>query len=124
MKILHVIPFFTPALGGSIIVLGYLAKELAKLGHQVTIITTDYRFDREYAKSIEETGVKFLQFKSIFNIGLFIYTPTIKTWIKNNLQHFDVVHLHNYRSYQNNVAAQYAIKYRVLSLIHISEPTR
>lgn len=113
MRILHVIPFFTPALGGSIIVLGFLSKELAKNGHHVTIITTDYRFDLEYAKSIEEAGVKVLPFRSSFNIGLFIYSPTMKTWIENNLQHFDVVHLHNYRSYQNNVAAQYAMKYRV-----------
>lgn len=113
MRILHVIPFFTPALGGSIIVLGFLSKELAKNGHQVTIITADYRFDRKYAKSIEEAGVKVLQFRCTFNIGLFVYTPTMKTWIKNNLQNFDVVHLHNYRSYQNNVVAQYAMKYRV-----------
>jgi glycosyltransferase involved in cell wall biosynthesis len=108
MRILHVIPFFTPALGGPVIVLEHLAKELARRGHQITILTTDYRFDQSYAKLVEAAGVTVLPFHCVFNVGLLLYSPAIKRWMKTHLQRFDIIHLHDYRSYQNNVAARFA----------------
>jgi len=108
MKILQVIPFFTPARGGSVTVSYYLSKELSKSGHEVTIITTDFEFDEEYAKSIE--GVNVISFKCIANHGLFLYSPSMKKWLRDNINNFDVVHLHNFRSYQNNVVYKYAKK--------------
>lgn len=111
MKILQVIPFFTPARGGSVTVSYYLSKELSKSGHEVTIITTDFEFDEEYVKSIE--GVNVISFKCIANHGLFLYSPSMKKWLRDNINNFDVVHLHNFRSYQNNVVYKYAKKYRI-----------
>ena len=58
MKILQVIPFFTPARGGSVMVPYKLSKELSKRGHDVTLITTDFEFDEEYAKTLEKEGVR------------------------------------------------------------------
>jgi glycosyltransferase involved in cell wall biosynthesis len=108
MKILHVIPFFTPALGGSVAVAYYLSHWLAKEGHEVTIITTDYMYDPGYAQSLE--NVEVIPFKNFFNIGLFIYSPELKTWLKQNLEKFDIIHMHGYRSYQNTIVSQHAAK--------------
>jgi glycogen synthase len=46
MKILQVIPFFSPKFGGSLTVAYNLSKELAKRNHEVTIITTYFEFDQ------------------------------------------------------------------------------
>jgi len=113
MKILQVIPFFTPARGGSVTVSYYLSKELSKRGHEVTIITTDFEFDETYAKTLEEVGVKVISFRCIANIKLFLISPSMKKWLKSNIKNFDVIHMHNFRSYQNNVVYKYAKKYRI-----------
>lgn len=113
MKILHVIPFFSPKFGGSVTVPYQLSKELAKKGNNVTIITSDYGFDLKYAKEIEEFDVKVIPFRTIVNFGLFIYTPSMKSWLCENIRNFDIVHMHNFRSYQNNLTADFAIQNRI-----------
>jgi glycosyltransferase involved in cell wall biosynthesis len=111
MKIMQVIPFFTPNRGGSVVVPYNLSKELAKKGHQVTVITTDFELDIEYAQSIE--NVEVLPFECAVRLGLFLYSPKLKGWLKNNIKDFDIIHLHNFRSYQNNIVYKYAVKYGV-----------
>ena len=113
MKILHVIPYFTPKRGGDVNVCYNLSKHLAKRGHEVTIITTDFEFDEEYAKSLEEAGVEVVPFHCIVNIKLFLISPSMRKWLRDNIQNFDVVHLHNFRSYQNNIIYNYTKKYSI-----------
>ncbi len=110
MKILQVIPFFSPKFGGSVTVPFELSKELAKRGHQITLITTDFRFDQEYAGLLEVYGIKVIKFPCILNFGLFLYSPRINQWLKKNITQFDVIHLHNFRSYQNSCVVNQAIK--------------
>lgn len=113
MKILQVVPFFTPARGGSVVVVYYLSEELSKRGHEVTIITTDFEFDEEYAKAIEKKGVKVIVFKCVANIGLFLLSPGMKKWLIEEIKEFDIVHLHNLRSYQNVIIHRHAEKYGI-----------
>ena len=113
MKILHVIPFFSPKFGGSVTVPYELSKELAKRNHEVTIITSDFGFDSQYARTIHDAGVEVIPFHCRANIGLFLYTPSIKIWLKKNLKEFDIIHLHNYRSFQNIVVRSFAMKYGI-----------
>lgn len=67
MKILQLIPYFTPKRGGDVNVCYNLSKQLAKGGRDVTIITTDFEFDEIYAKSLEFLGIKVLSFHCIAN---------------------------------------------------------
>jgi len=113
MKILQVVPFFTPARGGSVVVAYYLSEELSRRGCEVTIITTDFEFDEEYAKAIEKKGVKVITFKCVANIGLFLFSPGMKKWLKKEIKEFDIIHLHNFRSYQNVVIHRYAKEYGI-----------
>lgn len=113
MKILQVIPFFSPKFGGSVIVPYELSKELAKRNHEVTIITSDFGFDSQYAKTIHDAGVEVIPFHCIANFGQFFYTPSIKKWLEKNLKVFDIIHLHNFRSYQNVVIRSFAVKYGI-----------
>ena len=111
MKILQVIPFFTPARGGSVIASYNLSKHLAERGHEVTIFTTDFELDEEYAKSLD--GVRVVTFHCIANIGLMLISPGMKKLLKKEINNFDAIHMHNFRSYQNVVAHHYAKKYNI-----------
>jgi glycosyltransferase involved in cell wall biosynthesis len=117
MKILHVISVLSPKFGGLVSALYQLSKELAKKGHEVTIVTSDYRIDTNFAKNIEEYGIKVISFRTVVNFGLFIYTPSIKFWLKNNIKSFDVIHLHEFRSYQNIEVHNFAIKFGIPYII-------
>lgn len=109
LKIMQVIQFFSPKMGGSVGNVYGLSKTLAKMGHEVTICTSDYAFDNEYAKELP--GVRIEKFASKF--GKFIYTPKMKNWLLENIDKYDILHLNNYWGYQNIVASDVAIKMNV-----------
>ena len=111
MKILHVIPYFNPKRGGDVYVCSTLARKLANRRNDVTIITTNFEFDKKYARLIEKDGVKIISFDCILNLGLFLFSPSIKKWLQANIMDYDIIHLHNFRSYQNNVVKYFSKKY-------------
>lgn len=102
MKILQVISYFAPKFGGDVNVCYNISKELARRGHDITILTTDYGFDSAFARDVEAHGVSVVPLPTRFNIGLFLYTPSIDAWLEDNIELFDIIHMHNYRSFQNN----------------------
>ena len=108
MNILQVIPYFTPKRGGDVNVCYNLSKQLVKRGHEVTIITTDFEFDEKSAKILEEVGVKVIPSHCIANIKMFLISPSMKRWLKNNIKNFDTIHMHDFRSYQNIIIRRYA----------------
>lgn len=113
MRILQVIPYFTPKRGGDVNVCYNISKNLVKRGHEVTILTTDFEFDYEFAKSVEMEGVHVIFVHCIANISLFLFSPSIKNWLKNNIKNFDIIHMHEYRSYQNVVVSHYSNDYNI-----------
>jgi len=117
LRVLQVIPYLSPAFGGSVSVLRQLATELAKKGHDVTIITSDFRFDKRYSAAIEESGVKVISFRTTANLGLFIHTPSINTWLRKNIRNFDIIHMHNFRSCQNSSVCHFAKKNKIPYII-------
>jgi glycosyltransferase involved in cell wall biosynthesis len=104
MKVLQVIPYFAEKHGGDVNICYNLSKRLAKK-HEVTVITTDFGGGRG-------TDIKVEYFKCVA-FKLFLYSPAMKKWVRKNLKEFDIVHLHTYRSYQNNIIHFYAKKYNI-----------
>lgn len=113
MRILQVIPYFSPNRGGDVNACYHLSVTLARLGHQVTIVTTDSGFDREYADSIEDENLRIIPFHCVVSLSSYFVSPGMKKWIKVNIGQYDVVHLHNFRSYQNNVTYRFAKKHGI-----------
>ena len=123
MKILQIIPYFYPAwsYGGPVRVAYELSKRLVERGHEVSVYTTDTK-DRDSrlmkVDGIKDVdGIKVYYFRNINkpalkNYPLFI-TPSMIPTAKKQIQNFDVVHLHEYRSFQNIVVHHYAKKYGV-----------
>ncbi len=97
MRILHVIDQFNQQLhGGSAVVPYQLSKAQAKLGHNVTIYTSDYKAGSQQAPE----GVKLVKFKTVFSISKLQVTPGmyLASW------NYDIIHLHNYRTLVNFIA--------------------
>jgi len=122
MKILQVIPYFAPSysFGGPVQGANLLCKELVRKGHEITVFTTDAYTPLSRIKSkfnIHYRGVDVYRFKNISmffvnNLNLYI-TPDIVGYIKKYIKEFDIIHLHNYRTFQNIFVAYYAIKYDI-----------
>lgn len=104
MRILHVVPYLGSMFGGTTTVVRQLSYQLAKRGHEVTVATTDYHWDGD-----GDADYQVLPFHARANLGLMIYTPDMSRWLMRNMQDFDVVHMHTYRSHQNVMARRAAM---------------
>lgn len=122
MNILQVIPYFAFTRGGDVNVCYNLTKQFTKMGHNVTILTTTFDYNKEDTDSIENLTMVPIEYK--FNLALFIYSPKIKEWLDDNIEKYDIIHLHELRSYQNNVLIKYAKKYNIPYILqpHASTP--
>jgi len=64
MKILFVVFHFPPISGGGVVVIVELANTLAKLGHQVTVITPDLEWSGEKFNPILNSSIKIIKTKT------------------------------------------------------------
>ncbi|RAP45993.1 MAG: hypothetical protein BZ135_04570 [Methanosphaera sp. rholeuAM6] len=122
MNILQVIPYFAFTRGGDVNVCYNLCKQFTKMGHDVTILTTTFDYNKEDTDFIENLTMVPIEYK--FNLSLFIYSPKMNEWLDKNIENYDIIHLHELRSYQNNVVVRYAKKYGVPYILqpHASTP--
>lgn len=111
MKILQVIQFFSSNHGGSAVVPYEFSKNLQKRGHEVTVLTTDFQLNNDFIDSLE--GVEVIPFHCQLNIGGFLVSPSMNKYLKENIAKFDIIHMHNFRTYQNIIVHKYAKKHNV-----------
>jgi glycosyltransferase involved in cell wall biosynthesis len=125
LKILQVIPYFfiSWAKGQPAVVAYPLSKKLAELGHSVNIYTTDAfagikkpEVDQVTEEKISsKEGIRVHEFRSlrilatVFHINFFV-SPTMFLAIRKNLRTFDIIHMHEYRTFQNIIVSYYAKK--------------
>lgn len=109
LRILQVIPYFTPKMGGDVDFCYNISKGLAER-NDVTILTTDYEIDREYSRALNNDGVRVIPLHCTANLGLYLISPSAGAWIRDNISNFDVVHMHTFRSYQNPLVRRYSIE--------------
>lgn len=106
MRICHVVDLINQATGGgSAQVPYYLAKEQAKAGHRVSIFASDHGSDNQ----MPPLGVDLRRFHSIaYLFSSWSVTPSM--W-RADFSQFDIVHLHNYRTLVNVIAAGRGVPY-------------
>jgi glycosyltransferase involved in cell wall biosynthesis len=98
VKILHVVDAISQTRhGGSAVVPFQLAQSQARLGHEVTIYTTDYQAHNQKAPE----DVRLVKYHCLINLlgGLRIAPGMFFAEYK-----FDIIHLHNYRTIVNLMA--------------------
>lgn len=110
MKILHVSYIYPPQIqvaDGITTVVCNTTSELVKKGHSVTVVTSDL-LDLNSNKLITSglhcvNGVKVIHLKSWLRLKTFIVTPTLVFVLARNIKKFDVIHIHDCRSFQGLV---------------------
>ena len=100
MRILQVIEFFTPAMGGSAQVAYQISRHLTRAGHQVTVCTSD--FGRQ-EQNFPDQAFQVQYFASLPTRWKFYITPGLIPWAWKHLGEFDIIHMHNVRTFQNAV---------------------
>jgi glycosyltransferase involved in cell wall biosynthesis len=110
MRILQVIPYFTPQMGGSATIVHQTCKKISDLGHQVTLVAGDYSIGNS---EFPEAGFETILMPSTISKMGFYYTPELPVWIEEQIHNFDLIHLHEYRTYQNIVIHKAARKHEV-----------
>lgn len=111
MRILHIIPYFYPAwaYGGTCRGAWEVARAMARRGHEVVAYTTDALDSRRRAHPASEIveGVQIHRAANLSNRmawGRLFLPPTFGFGLEREIRKADVVHLHEYRSWQNAIA--------------------
>lgn len=92
MKILTVLTYYRPHTSGLTIYVERLAKSLVKLGHEVTVLTSQYEKDLPREEIVD--GVRIIRVPVLFRISKGVIMPTFG-WLAWKLVYsHDVVHLH------------------------------
>ena len=107
MNILQISKYFYPALsfGGPIQSTYNLSKYLVNRGHKVVVYATDALDISSNARIKEEhqlvDGIEVFYFHNVAKLyGVFI-SPSMIQALRKSISSFDVVHLHEYRTFQN-----------------------
>lgn len=122
MKILQVVSYFPPAyaFGGPVNVAYQISKKLTMRGNEVVVYTSDAknihsRLNLPRLKLVDGMFINYfknISMSTVSNYNLFI-TPDIIFHIKNEIKDFNIIHLHEYRTFQNIIAYKYAKKYKI-----------
>jgi glycosyltransferase involved in cell wall biosynthesis len=121
MNILQVIGSFYPpfSLGGAAFVAHNISKALVKRGHDVTVYTTNV-LSRDSLFHSEQNPI-FVAGAKVYYFSNLIYKPSVYIYfseelmkaVKENIANYDVIHLHEYRSYISLAVGYYAKKYHI-----------
>ena len=104
MRIVQICPFFYPVEGGVEEHVLQISKRLKKMGHSITIFTSDSSRSGRIIKKFENIeGLKVFRFTTIFSFGDFgkFWPGFVKKLIKED---FDIVHVHSYRHFHTILA--------------------
>jgi glycosyltransferase involved in cell wall biosynthesis len=108
MRILQVIPFFTPEMGGSAEVAYQITKHISEMGNEVTVVTSDYR---KNFSSFPKGNFEVIFIPNLISKFGFFINPRLIKWAKENVPNYDVIHLHTVRTFQNAIVHHYAKRY-------------
>jgi glycosyltransferase involved in cell wall biosynthesis len=88
-----------------------MSKQLSKNGHEVTLYASQTRSSQTYTNLLPEVRVH--AFNTWLSLANFQVTPGLIGKAKDEVRHFDIIHMHNYRTFQNMVVHHYARKYGI-----------
>jgi glycosyltransferase involved in cell wall biosynthesis len=109
MKILQVISALAPQYGGPSFACPELSKELAELGHQVSLYTTDMDGEGHLKvptdHPVVSDGVEFHYFRGRNLPGKYIVSRDMWNALRDTVAQFDIAHIWSVYGYSNTVAS-------------------
>jgi glycosyltransferase involved in cell wall biosynthesis len=116
MKILQVRSIFPPQPtkwhGGATQVAYHISKELVRHGHRVEVWaanTLDMKTKIDSRLTVVD-GIKVSYFPYIMPYSTFFLSPALVKAARSRLEEFDVIHIHNFRTFEGPAVAYYAKK--------------
>ena len=97
--------------GGTSDLMYKICKAQIKQGHDPYVYTGDYKFDSDLASTIPQ--VKFKILKSYFDKEGFSIMPKLPSVLENEIEEFDIIHMHVFRTFQNLILYFYCKKFNV-----------
>ncbi len=110
MRVLQVLPYFSPRMGGVARVVHDLATHLSRRGHDVTVVAGDYM---QAGEIFPPGAFRQVLLPSVVSRWGFYFTPALVPWARKHVARFDLIHLHEVRTFQNAVTYRYALRYAV-----------
>jgi glycosyltransferase involved in cell wall biosynthesis len=107
LQILQITKYFYPAVsfGGPIQCTYNLSKYLVSKGHKVTVYATDALDISSNARIKDEyrciDGIDVYYFRNVSKLYGFFFSPGLIQKLNQEIDKFDVAHLHEYRTFQN-----------------------
>ncbi len=118
MKVLHVVPTYWPAVryGGPIYSVHGLCKALVGKHTDVSVFTTSVdgknNSDVEHGKEYLKDGIRIYYCESKYLRRIY-YSHQLKQALTDNINQYDLVHLHSIFLYPTNIAARLAVKNKI-----------
>ena len=113
MRVLHVIPSVSERSGGPGIAILPMCRALQQRGVEVLLVATDEGLRRvESSRAMDYKGVPARFFRSQWGES-FKYSRPLRSWLKANVNHFDLAHIHAVFNHAPVAAARECRKARV-----------
>ena len=115
MNIIRTIESFYPVMSGPANQAFMISKKLSQRGFNSPIFTSDMGAAQSPAQEVID-GVEVRRFKTVYKLMKYNFTPSMKQSLLKNKP--DIVHSHNYRSYQSTLGYKMAKKLGVPFIIN------
>jgi glycosyltransferase involved in cell wall biosynthesis len=120
LNILHVISVVAPRYGGAGVASQLMARYQARMGHKVTICTTNVDYPSGLLpvaanQPIDKDGVLYIHFK--VSSRTLLFSLAMLKWMKKNISSFDIVHIHGLYRFPVTYAAWLTRNLRIPYLI-------
>lgn len=116
MKITQICPRYYPHIGGVETLVKEISERLAKRGCEIEVLTTDP--SGSLPKEEEINGVRVRHFKSWAPSEAYYFSRTLKRYLAENSESYDVVHAHSYHAFPALYAAQTKGKNKLIFTPH------
>jgi glycosyltransferase involved in cell wall biosynthesis len=128
MKILQVTPILDPdnLWTGPHRVVFDISKRLSEMGNKVTVCTSDMLNKTTRIRRNSQSVFDGFEIVRVRNISRYLYnasglliTPDLRKFLSERIQDYDVIHIHEYTTYQNIVVHKYAEKCGVPYILQV-----
>ena len=116
MKIAQICPRYYPHIGGVETLVKEISERLAKRGCEIEVLTTDP--SGSLPKEEQINGVRVKRFKSWAPSEAYYFSRTLKRYLAENSENYDVVHAHSYHAFPALYAAQTKGKNKLIFTPH------
>jgi len=113
MKVLHVIPSVSERSGGPSAAIVPMCRALQEQGIDVLLATTSHGLTQEFTDDVREYKSVPARFFPAQAGASFKYSRPLTTWLKKNVQAFDLVHIHAVFNHASIAAANACRKARI-----------